>query len=75
MIPFSLLSEGSNRNMTVTCDHGDGGKSVEGSVPLTQPSSRLMRATAVAEYSKQEVVLQVISQLNITPSYNHYIKG
>lgn len=61
--------------MTETCGHGDGGKSVMGSIPSTLPSSRLVRATAVAKCSKQEVVLQVISQLNITPGYTRYIKG
>lgn len=61
--------------MTVTCGHGDGGKSVPGAIPSTSPSSRLVRATAVAKCSKQEVVLQVLSQLNITPSNNRYIKG
>lgn len=60
--------------LTVACGHAGGGKSVELSIPTTQPST-LVRATAVAERSKQEVVLQVISQLNITPSYNRYIKG
>lgn len=60
--------------LTVACGHAGGGKSVELSIPSTQPS-RLVRATAVGKRSKQEVVLQVISQLNIMPSYNSYIKG
>ena len=60
--------------LTVACGHAGGGKSAELSIPTSQPST-LVRATAVAERSNQEVVLQVISQLNITPSYNHYIKG
>lgn len=60
----------------LTVRHGNGcAKSVVGSIPSTQPCNRPTRATAVAEFSKQEVVLQVFSQLNITPCYNHYIKG
>lgn len=46
-----------------------------GFLQLSPAGSRPMKAAAIAEFSKQEVVLQVISQPNITPRYNHYRKG
>lgn len=60
----------------VTVTYGSsGGGLLRGGFPQLSSAYGLVRTTAVAEFSKQEVVLQVISQLNITPRYNRYMKG
>lgn len=52
-------------------------KSYSGAIPSTQLQlhSRLAWAAQIAEFSKPEMALQVISQLNIKPTCKSSIKG